>query len=221
MGAFDCRSRPNGQASRRSTFIEYYAPEVDPFHLDALSDTTPLWLVPGPRSPIVSAMENGESDNHMEADRGAPEIFIDGDACPVKDEVYRVAQRYGLRVHVVSNAFIHVPPHPRISRVVVAAGPDVADDWIAERARAGDVVITNDIPLAERVLQSGAAAIAPNGRPFTIDSIGSAIAQRAIMEQIRSTGAITGGPKPFDRSDRSRFLQALDETLVREARRRR
>jgi len=152
---------------------------------------------------------------------GAITLFIDADACPVKDEVYRVAQRYGLQVYVVANAYIQVPLHPKIARVVVEAGPDVADDWIAERARPGDVAITNDIPLAERVLKAGAAAIAPNGRPFTVDSIGSAIAQRAIMEQIRSTGAITGGPKPFDRNDRSRFLQTLDETIVRAMRGRR
>ena len=151
----------------------------------------------------------------------AIEIFIDADACPVKDEVYRVAQRYGLQVHVVANAFINIPVHPRIARVVVDAGPDVADDWIAQRAQPGDVVITNDIPLAERSLSAGAAAIAPNGRPFTADSIGSAMAQRAIMEQIRSTGAITGGPRPFDRTDRSRFLQTLDETITKEMRRRR
>ena len=151
----------------------------------------------------------------------AIDIYIDADACPVKDEVYRVAQRYNLHTHVVANAYIHVPAHPKISRTVVEAGPDVADDWIAEHALPGDVVITNDIPLAERVLRVGAAAIAPNGRPFTVDSIGSAIAQRAIMEQIRSTGAITGGPKPFDRTDRSRFLQSLDETINREMRKRR
>ena len=151
----------------------------------------------------------------------AIDIYIDADACPVKDEVYRVAQRYSLHTHVVANAYIHVPAHPKISRTVVEAGPDVADDWIAEHAQPGDVVITNDIPLAERVLRVGAAAIAPNGRLFTVDSIGSAIAQRAIMEQIRSTGAITGGPKPFDRTDRSRFLQSLDETINREMRKRR
>jgi uncharacterized protein len=151
----------------------------------------------------------------------AIDIFIDADACPVKDEVYRVAQRYGLQVHVVANAFIQVPAHPKIARVVVEAGPDVADDWIAERATAGDVVITNDIPLAERVIKADAAALSPTGRPFTVDSIGSAMAQRAIMEQLRSTGAVTGGPQPFDRTDRSRFLQALDETINREMRRRR
>jgi uncharacterized protein YaiI (UPF0178 family) len=149
------------------------------------------------------------------------EVFIDADACPVKDEVYRVAARYGLQTHVVSNAFIAVPSHPRIARVVVEAGPDVADDWIAGQVAPGDVVVTNDIPLAERVLAAGVTPIAPNGRVFTRDSIGAAIAQRAILEQIRSTGAITGGPPPFGKADRSRFLQALDEAINRERRRRR
>jgi uncharacterized protein YaiI (UPF0178 family) len=149
------------------------------------------------------------------------EIFIDADACPVKDEVYRVARRYGLKTHVVANAFIFVPTDPLIARVVVEPGPDVADDWIARRAAAGDVVITGDIPLAERALKAGAAAIAPNGRAFTVDSIGAAMAGRAIMEQIRSTGEAGGGPAPFDRRDRSRFLQALDEAIVRQTRRRR
>lgn len=140
-------------------------------------------------------------------------LYIDADACPVKDEVYKVAARYGLKTFVVSNAFIQIPKSPLIERMIVDAGPDVADDWIAERATAGDVVITNDIPLAGRVLENAAAAIAPNGRPFTRDSIGSALAQRAIMEHIRSTGEITGGPKPFAAADRSKFLQALDEAI--------
>lgn len=149
------------------------------------------------------------------------EIWIDADACPVKPEVYRVAARHGLRVRVVSNAFIMIPASPMIERVVVDAGPDAADDWIVEHIQAGDVVVTADIQLAERALKGGAAAIAPNGRPFTEDSIGAAIAQRAILEQIRSTGAITGGPKPFAPADRSRFLQALDEAVNRERRLRR
>jgi len=146
-------------------------------------------------------------------------IYLDADACPVKDEAYRVARRYGLKVYVVSNSFMMVPTHPLIERVVVEAGPDVADDWIAARAAPGDIVVTQDIPLAERALAKGAYAVAPTGRAFTRDSIGSAMAQRAIMEQIRATGAITGGPKPFSPADRSRFLQALDETIVRERRR--
>ena len=140
-------------------------------------------------------------------------IYIDADACPVKDEVYKVAARYGLKTFVVSNAFIQIPKSPLIERMIVDAGPDVADDWIAEQAVAGDVVITNDIPLAGRVLEKDAAAIAPNGRPFTRDSIGPALAQRAIMEHIRSTGEITGGPRRFAAADRSKFLQALDEAI--------
>ena len=145
-------------------------------------------------------------------------IFIDADACPVKEEVYKVAARYGLTTYVVSNAFLRVPASPLIKQVVVDAGPDVADDWIAEHAQPGDIAVTADIPLAERVLKSGAAAIAPTGRPFTADSIGAAIAQRALMEQLRSTGDIVGGPNPFERADRSRFLQALDEAVQRSRR---
>jgi len=148
-------------------------------------------------------------------------IFIDADACPVKDEVYRVAARYGLETTVVSNSFIAIPRSSLIGRMIVDAGPDVADDWIAERTQPGDIVITNDIPLADRVLKAGGTAIAPNGRAFTADSIGSALAQRSVMEHIRSTGEITGGPRPFATADRSRFLQALDEAVNREKRRRR
>jgi hypothetical protein len=148
-------------------------------------------------------------------------IFIDADACPVKDETYKVAARYGLTTTVVSNSFIAIPPSRLIERMIVDAGPDVADDWIAERAEPGDIVITNDIPLADRVLKAGAAAIAPNGRLFTPDSIGSALASRTIGEHIRSMGEMTGGPRPFAGADRSRFLQALDEAVNREKRRRR
>ena len=148
-------------------------------------------------------------------------IFIDADACPVKDEVYKVAARYGLKTLVVSNSFIRTPVSPMIEAVVVEAGPDIADDWIADQAEPGDIVVTNDIPLAERALKKDAAAIAPNGRVFTTDSIGQALASRAVMEHIRSTGEITGGPKPFERADRSRFLQALDEAVQRERRKRR
>ncbi len=148
------------------------------------------------------------------------EIFIDADACPVKDEVYKVAARYGLKTWVVSNAFMQIPPSPLIARMIVDAGPDVADDWIAEQVSPGDIAITNDIPLAERVLKAGGHALAANGKPFTENSIGAAIAQRALMEQLRSTGDFMGGPKPFDRNDRSRFLQALDEVVQKERRRR-
>lgn len=142
-------------------------------------------------------------------------LFVDADACPVKDEVYKVARRYGLAVKVVANAYILVPSERLIERIVVEAGPDVADDWIAERAGPRDIVITADIPLADRCLKAGAQALAPNGRPFTPDSIGSALAGRAVAEHLRSIGAQTGGPKPFASADRSRFLSALDEAVHR------
>lgn len=144
-----------------------------------------------------------------------PEIFVDADACPVKDEIYRVAGRYALHVHVVANAFIRVPKDPRIALKVVDAGPDVADDWIIEHITANDIVVTADIPLADRALKAGAFAIAPVGRLFTRDSIGGALATRSILEHLRSTGETTGGPKAFAPADRSRFLQTLDETIGR------
>jgi uncharacterized protein len=142
-------------------------------------------------------------------------LYIDADACPVKEEIYRVAERYDLPVLVVSNSWIRVPRDPRITSVVVDAGPDVADDWIAERAGRGDVVITADIPLAQRTLQAGAQALHPGGRVFSADNIGGALASRAIGEHLRSMGEITSGPKPFAPGDRSRFLQALDAAVVR------
>jgi hypothetical protein len=146
-------------------------------------------------------------------------LFVDADACPVKDEVYKVAQRYRLPVFVVSNSWIRVPQDKLISQVVVDAGPDIADDWIAERAGASDIVITADIPLADRVLKAGGQAIHPTGRVFTTDSIGAALASRGIGEHLRSMGEITGGPKPFVAADRSRFLQALDTAVVKARRR--
>ena len=152
------------------------------------------------------------------ADAKAIEIFVDADACPVKEEVYRVARRYGLKVYVIANGSIRVPPDPLIELIVVDQGPDVADDWIAERAQRGDIVVTADIPLAHRCLQNGAEAIGPTGRAFTTSSIGAALAQRGIMEHLRSTGEITGGPKPFAPADRSRFLQALDQAITRSKR---
>ena len=142
------------------------------------------------------------------------EIYVDADACPVKDEVYKVAARYGLKTWVVANSFLQVPASRLVERVIVDAGPDVADNWIAERVRPGDIVVTNDIPLAERALKAGGQALAPTGRPFTENSIGAAIAHRALMEQLRSTGDILGGPSPFSRADRSQFLQALDRMIV-------
>jgi uncharacterized protein YaiI (UPF0178 family) len=147
-------------------------------------------------------------------------IYIDADACPVKEETYKVASRHGLRTLVVSNSFMQIPLSPLIARVIVDAGADVADDWIAERVVAGDVVVTNDIPLAGRILAKDAHAIAPYGRAFTKDSIGLALAQRALMEHIRSTGEITSGPPLFSSANRSQFLQALNQAITREQRRR-
>ena len=142
-------------------------------------------------------------------------ILVDADACPVKDEIYRVAERRQVPVSVVSNSPFRVPTGPLIERVVVHGGFDAADDWIAERAGPHVVVVTADILLADRCLKAGACVIGNNGRPFTHASIGSAIATRAIMADLRAGGDIVGGPAPFAKADRSRFLQALDEALVR------
>ena len=143
-----------------------------------------------------------------------PRLFIDADACPVKEECYRVAERCGLHVFVVSNGWINTRRAPFIEQVVVDSGPDVADDWIAERAARGDIVVTSDIPLADRVLKAGAQAIKPNGQAFTPDSIGSALAGRMVGEHLRSMGVATSGPPPFGPRDRSAFLQALDRAVV-------
>jgi hypothetical protein len=150
-----------------------------------------------------------------------PRILVDADACPVKDEIYKVAWRREVPVTIVSNSPIRIPHHPLIDRIVVDSGFDAADDWIAERAGAGTIVVTADILLADRCLKAGAAVIAPNGRPFTASMIGAAIATRAIMADLRAgaTGDPVGGPPPFAATDRSRFLSALDEALVRLARR--
>ncbi|HEY5722164.1 MAG TPA: YaiI/YqxD family protein [Allosphingosinicella sp.] len=142
-------------------------------------------------------------------------ILVDADACPVKDEIYKVAWRHEVPVTLVSNSWFRVPDHPLIEKVVVGAGFDEADDWIAERADARSVVITGDILLADRCLKAGASVIAPNGKPFTANSIGAAVATRAIMADLRSGIGQTGGPAPFAKTDRSRFLAALDEALVR------
>ena len=149
-------------------------------------------------------------------------ILVDADACPVKDEVYRVAERRKVRVSVVSNSPFRVPVGSLVERVVVSGGFDAADDWIAERADPRAVVVTADILLADRCLKAGATVIGMNGRPFTPGSIGGAIATRAIMADLRAgADGLTGGPAPFAKADRSRFLQALDEALVRLARGRR
>ena len=143
-------------------------------------------------------------------------LYIDADACPVKDEVYRVGGRLRLPVVVVANSWIRTPSgDPLVRFQQVDAGPDAADDWIAERAGHGDVVVTADTPLADRVLKAGAQAVAPNGRAWTADNIGGALAGRAVGEFLRSTGEITGGAKPFAPADRSRFLQALDAAVQR------
>jgi uncharacterized protein YaiI (UPF0178 family) len=142
-------------------------------------------------------------------------VYVDADACPVKHEIYRVAARHGIKAIVVSNSPIAVPRDPLIERVVVAAGMDEADNWIAARVSRGDIVVTADIPLASRCVKAGAAAIAPNGRAFTEESIGMTLATRNLMDSLRSAGAITGGPKPFAPRDRSNFLSALDQALVR------
>ena len=146
-------------------------------------------------------------------------IYVDADARPVKQEIYRVAERHGLAVIVVSNAFINVPRTPSIRLQIVGEGLNVADDWIAEHVAANDIVVTNDIPPADRVVKKGALAIAPNGRVFDTDSIGMALATRNLMQDLRDQGAITGGPKPFSAKDRSRFLQALHEAVVGRMRR--
>lgn len=142
-------------------------------------------------------------------------ILVDADACPVKEEIYRVAARRQVAVSVVSNSPFRVPVGPLVERVVVSGGFDAADDWIAERADARSVVVTADILLADRCLKAGATVLAPTGKPFTRASIGGAIATRAIMADLRAgLGEGIGGPKPFAKADRSRFLQALDQTLV-------
>lgn len=144
-------------------------------------------------------------------------ILVDADACPVKEEIYKVAWRHGAPVTIVSNSPIRVPAHALVDRVVVSDGFDAADDWIAERADAFSICITADILLADRCLKAGAVVIAPNGKPFTASSIGAAVATRAIMADLRAgaMGDAIGGPAPFSKADRSRFLSALDEALVR------
>ena len=150
---------------------------------------------------------------------GSVRILVDADACPVKDEVYKVAWRREVPAYVVSNSWLRVPDHPLIERVVVSDKFDAADDWIVDQADPQTVVITGDILLADRALKAGATVIGHNGKPFTSASIGGAIATRAIMADLRAGGDVVGGPAPFAKADRSRFLQALDEALVRLSRR--
>jgi uncharacterized protein YaiI (UPF0178 family) len=142
-----------------------------------------------------------------------PHVYVDADACPVKQEVYKVAERHGLLVTLVAGAWMRVPDHARVRLEVVAQGFDAADDWIVERISPGDIVVTADIPLASRCLARGARAIGTTGRPFTEGNIGDAMATRALLADLRGAGEPTRGPAPFDPRDRSRFLQAL-ETAV-------
>jgi hypothetical protein len=145
-------------------------------------------------------------------------IFVDGDACPVKDEIYVVAQRYGVPVTLVANTPLYVPPRTQVETVVVDDGPDAADDWIAERAGPGDVVVTADIPLASRCIAAGARVLGTTGRVFSEDSIGGAVATRDLKSALRDSGVQTRGPQPSSAKDRSRFLSKLDE-LIQQTRR--
>jgi uncharacterized protein YaiI (UPF0178 family) len=142
-------------------------------------------------------------------------IYVDADACPVKAEIYRVAERYELKVFVVSNSYLNVPRDPRHELVVVSDSFDAADNWIAERVGPDDIVVTADIPLADRSIKAGASVIGNTGLPFTPASIGMAMANRELLSNLRAMGEITGGPKPMAQRDRSRFLSALDEAIQR------
>jgi len=142
-------------------------------------------------------------------------IFVDADACPVKPEIYRVAERYGLKVYVVANSFMNVPRSDLIERVIVNDGPNIADNWIAERAGISDIVITADVPLAGRCVRNQATVIGPTGKPFDDNSIGMALATRDLLTGLRSAGATTRGPSPLSRQDISRFLSALDLAVTR------
>ncbi len=145
-----------------------------------------------------------------------PRILVDADACPVKDEIYRVAVRHGVAAVVVSNSGMRLPGHPLITQMIVSSGFDAADDWIAGEAAPDTLVITGDILLADRCLKAGATVLAHNGRAFTTSSIGAAIATRAIMADLRAGGdVVPGGPGAFSKTDRSRFLQSLDTALVK------
>lgn len=140
-------------------------------------------------------------------------IYVDADACPVKNEIYRVAQRYDLKVTLVTNSWMRIPNEDWINLKLVEEGFDAADDWIVEKVQLNDIVITADIPLASRCLKKGASAIGNTGKPFTEDNIGQVLATRDLMSELRSSGEITSGPKPLMKSDRSRFLQQLDEVI--------
>lgn len=140
-------------------------------------------------------------------------IFVDADACPVKDEIIRVAERHNLTVHMVSDGGIRPNSHPLVTSTIVTQGPDAADDWIAEQIAVKDICVTNDIPLAARCIEVGASVVRPNGKPLDKNSIGSVLATRNLMTDLRSAGTLTGGPRPFDRKDRSKFLDFLERTI--------
>jgi len=144
-----------------------------------------------------------------------PDIYVDADACPVKREIYRVASRYDLNVILVSNSWMRIPESSRIELVLVEPGADMVDDWIAGNVQKGDIVISGDIPLASRCLKKGAHVLGNTGRPFTEDNICDALSVRDLLHDLREQGVMTGGPKPFSRKDRSRFLQELDKIVVR------
>jgi len=146
-------------------------------------------------------------------DRPLTHIWVDADACPVKQEVYRVAARYGLEVTLVANSWMRIPDERGLALEVVEDGFDAADDWIVEHVGPADVVVTADVPLASRCLKAGARVIGPTGRPFTTDNIGQAVATRDLLAGIRGAGEMTGGPPPITKRDRSRFLQQLDEVI--------
>jgi uncharacterized protein YaiI (UPF0178 family) len=140
-------------------------------------------------------------------------IFVDADACPVKQEVYRVAKRYKLSVTLVAGSWMRIPDGVKITLKVVDKGMDAADDWIVEHLEANDIVVTADIPLAARCVERGAYVLGPTGKPFTEDNIGPALATRNLLSELREVGEVTGGPPPFDKRDRSRFLQGLDKAV--------
>jgi uncharacterized protein YaiI (UPF0178 family) len=140
-------------------------------------------------------------------------IYIDADGCPVKNEVYRVAKRFGLKVYLVSNSRMGIPQGELFELVIVNGGFNAADDWIVEQVRDNDIVVSSDIPLAARCLKKGARVIDPKGRVFSKETIGDALANRELMAYLRDMGDVTGGPAPFEKRDRSRFLQGLDEVI--------
>ena len=162
------------------------------------------------------SLNSGGVSTETKSEAQHPTIYVDADACPVKDEAVRVAERHGLHIHFVSNAFMRLPEGPLIHRVVVAEGPDAADDWIVEHIGARDIAVTADIPLAARSLKQGAQVVGPTGKPFTEASIGMALAMRELSAHLRETGESKGYNASFTRQDRSRFLEAL-ELAVRRA----